>query len=555
MNKNVCIIHFNTPTLTERLVESINKHVQDAIIYIFDNSDKKPFTKEYDNVKIFDNTKGQIINFDKWLKKYPRRTLSGGKANKWGSAKHAYSVEKCMELIGEPFVLLDSDVLIRRNFSNLYVDGVAYVGEVVNQPRSKIKRVLPFICFINTEKCLKNKIHYFDERYMHGLRVGTSGDCYDTGAALYLLTEKAKAPKKQIKVADYVVHYGSGSWVGASVKMKKKPHISEKEWLAKYNNLWNVDEINGVTATTFGDFFDHIYCLHNLQGVDRLTTLKNEFRRVGIDEEAPYFSWKYSFPSTILDCLFDDKRLNMSVQLRSTSRKSLKNRAIQHYEVIKEAYGLGYDRILIMEDNIRFHNDLGYIQKMLENLPEADVILFDKMVRSFPGESQKYKEYVKGLDAETLYGNNDNLFFIFASCYVLNRNGMSHIIERQEKELLPPDTPFNDTAITTYFAVTNLAIQDPKLMEVKTESYDKIGLDTTKYGGAKMEPVKKTTIVQKSAVGFKTKHSPISVVPKKVEVRPKVSTKKTVVEKAKHVHTRTIYAGPAKHYNKLYDIL
>jgi hypothetical protein len=101
MKKNILIIHYNTPYLTECLVRSINLFVKDAVIYIFDNSNEKPFTAKFDNVTVFDNTKGQIINFDKWLENYPNRKMSGGRLNKWGSAKHCYSVEKCMELIDD----------------------------------------------------------------------------------------------------------------------------------------------------------------------------------------------------------------------------------------------------------------------------------------------------------------------------------------------------------------------------------------------------------------------------------------------------------------------
>ena len=73
MKKNILIIHYNTPYLTECLVRSINLFVKDAIIYIFDNSNEKPFTAKFDNVTVFDNTKGQIIDFNKWLEKYPNR--------------------------------------------------------------------------------------------------------------------------------------------------------------------------------------------------------------------------------------------------------------------------------------------------------------------------------------------------------------------------------------------------------------------------------------------------------------------------------------------------
>ena len=63
MKKNIVIVHYNTPLLTSCLVRSINRFVENAVIYIFDNSDKYPFTAEFDNVTIIDNTKGQIINF------------------------------------------------------------------------------------------------------------------------------------------------------------------------------------------------------------------------------------------------------------------------------------------------------------------------------------------------------------------------------------------------------------------------------------------------------------------------------------------------------------
>ena len=182
MNKNIVIIHYNTPRLTECLVRSINLFVKDAIIYIFDNSDKDPFTAEFDNVMVIDNTEGEVINFDEWLEGYPNRFSSGGRRNNWGSAKHCYSVEKCMELIGENFVLMDSDILLKKDISSFFQDDCIYVGETVLQPSSKIERLLPFICYINTEMCMKNGIHYFDDNYMHGLRKTTDGDRYDTVA-------------------------------------------------------------------------------------------------------------------------------------------------------------------------------------------------------------------------------------------------------------------------------------------------------------------------------------------------------------------------------------
>lgn len=573
MNKNVCIVHYNTPVLTAHLVKSINKYTPGTNIYIFDNSDKRPFVNSFDNVTVYDNTKGQIINFDQWLKKYPNRTKSGGKANKWGSAKHAYSVERLMELLQEPFVLLDSDVLIRKDFSSLFDEDVCYKGEVIFQPKSKVKRVVPFICFINTPMCFEKGIHYFDENYMHGLRFKNNSDNYDTGAALYLLTERKRGMHKEIKVADYIVHYGNGSWVDAAEKMKRPKHIPAMDWLNKYKDFWtDGGEDDTFEGTAFDDVFDHIYCLHYLPDSGRLPKLQSEFKRVGIDTDASYFSWVYDYPSPVLDLLFEDDRLNMDNALKTATRPYIKKVALKHYEIIKDAYENEYERVLIMENDVRFHKDLRFISKMLVNLPDADVVMLDKMVASTVNSDTRYRNFIKTLPKDTLYTEVKNVFMIFASCYVLNRKGMKHMIDRYEKSLLPPDTPFNDSGITRMVAVTNLAIQDPNLKSRKNETYNRIKLDVNQYNIDKTEtviqkPVKK--IVPKASVPKPVKPKPV-VVPakkpvakkpappkpspaKKVVARPKVKTeikrtssgapKKTVF------HTRTIYG-----HNKLYDV-
>lgn len=85
----ICIVHYNTPNLTDALVRSIKRNTPDSYIYIFDNSDVNPWVKHYDNMTVFDNTKGQIINFEEWLTHYPKRDRGIGAAvNDFGSAKH-----------------------------------------------------------------------------------------------------------------------------------------------------------------------------------------------------------------------------------------------------------------------------------------------------------------------------------------------------------------------------------------------------------------------------------------------------------------------------------
>lgn len=243
MKKNIVIIHYNTPILTECLVRSVNRFVDDAHIYIFDNSDKRPFKAVFDNVTTLDNTEGQIINFTKWLEKYPDRTKSGGRINMWGSAKHCYSVEKCMELLGENFILLDSDILLKRDISDLFDEEMIYVGEDEIQARSTVHRILPYVCFINVKMCKEKNVHYFDDNYMHGLYKTPVGDRYDTGGGFYM--GASQYPHRDVKWENYAVHYGHASWKKPGLKNPLNP----EEWLLHNRKYWS-DEMNKKVVYT-----------------------------------------------------------------------------------------------------------------------------------------------------------------------------------------------------------------------------------------------------------------------------------------------------------------
>lgn len=814
--KNICIVHFNTPALTRCLVMSVNKFVPDARIFIFDNSDKSPFVNTFDNVTVFDNTKGQIINFDKWLEKYPNRKKAGKTpiANKWASAKHCYTIEKCIDLIGENFVLLDSDILIKRDISDFFDDRYIFVGTQEKRPGLPA-RLLPYLCFLNVDMMKKNNIHYFDEKMMNGLMVTENGNAYDTGAS-FIVNAKS-LPHKSLDIKNYMLHYAGASWQSRTrittqekwlkenqkfweeTKVKKtieskllvsltsykeriatlpqvfdalltqtkkadkilltifkddekyltekiknyftlkkvdllvvdenlKPHLKYFYAMKKYRDyaivtvdddmiyakdmleslynsymenpnvisarrvhkmkrdrdgkllpykkwdyecktvttpsmelfatgvggvlyppdilkisdenlpdiynvltaddvylkylenkfnikvLWvknnqvlgkeiktgevqtnalnkinviankNDDYIKAflerkpepqkeedkhvpvekntikkdVKATGFNSVFNHIYCLHYLPAPDRLPKLKEELKRVGIDENADYFSWVYDYPTPLLDNVYKDKRLNMNTALKSSSREYIKRVSMKHYEITKEAYALGYERILILENDVRFHKDLDYISTMLSNMPDTDVVMLDKMTCSAPLEGTKYKKYVKTLPENALYGdmNASGVFFIFCSCYALNRKAMKRIIELHEKGLLPPDTPLNDKSLTGSFAITNVAIQDPKMKTRKAETYDKIGLDTSKYGpvetivAAPVKPVEtkapnKTTTATTSSGPFKKpqpKPQPIPTI-----------KRDPVPDKRKTMKIRIVNAKAYGH-NKLYDV-
>ena len=238
---NILIVNYNTQELTDCTIKSINKTTPDTKIYVFDNSDKTPYVNKFSNVVIIDNTKKQYIDFEKFLQKYPNREKSRGYLKGAApSPKHCISVDKAMDLIGENFILMDSDVIVKKDLHELVDDSCIFVGDVVTQPLTKdVKRVLPFVCYINLKMCKQYGVRYFDENYMHGIyctKVNPYSDRYDTGAGFFVHASKYKY--KKINHTDYVIHYKGGSWDDKATRTAGR-YKSPEEFMNKYRMYWS----------------------------------------------------------------------------------------------------------------------------------------------------------------------------------------------------------------------------------------------------------------------------------------------------------------------------
>lgn len=128
-------------------------------------------------------------------------------------------------MFDDNFVLLDSDVLIKKDITGFFNETYVYVAETDYQVGGKLMRVCPFICFINVKFCKEKDIHFFNEYYMHGLGNG-DGDNWDTGAYFYKACKDES--HREIKYGDYLEHLGNASW----------KHKNVMTWLNNHKNLW-----------------------------------------------------------------------------------------------------------------------------------------------------------------------------------------------------------------------------------------------------------------------------------------------------------------------------
>lgn len=230
---DVLIIHFNTPELTEAAIRSLWKHTPGARVTIFDNSDKRPFTMvngKCSMVNVIDNTRGQVVDWDAWLDTFPDKIP--GSVNNYGSAKHCYSVELCLERFPEGFILMDSDVLVKQDISCFCRKDVPWVGWTKHTPRrwgAVVWRVVPFLCWINTPVLRQHGIRYFSRKKMGGLVSGLTERCYDTGCYFLEACERAGLHGERVGLADYIEHYGHASW---------HQHGDYNHWLEEHKKLW-----------------------------------------------------------------------------------------------------------------------------------------------------------------------------------------------------------------------------------------------------------------------------------------------------------------------------
>lgn len=223
MQKTVAIIHYNTPALTYALVRSIWKHTPDCRVVVFDNSDKLPFPPTK-GVEVITNCWGDVINFDALLERYPDKEPT---CNNHASSKHIASVDYLFDALPAGFVLMDSDILIKKDITPFFDKRVVWSGTIEDKPLYwfMAKRVLPWLLWINVPMCKRNGIRFWHEGKSY--KLSHSGvPFYDTGASFF--EDCAALPHKELNIFDYMEHF-----VGASYR-----NVSYDEWLEQHEDLY-----------------------------------------------------------------------------------------------------------------------------------------------------------------------------------------------------------------------------------------------------------------------------------------------------------------------------
>lgn len=141
-----------------------------------------------------------------------------------------------MEIIDDGFMLLDSDILVKKDFTPLYDGTKVFVGKGEKMKTFK-KRVEPFMCYINTKMCKEHNIHYYDENHMLGFYESNGGENYDTGCWFYEACKNL--PKREITTAPYMIHFRAASWYKEAVEKQNYKKMSPDKWLEMNKKYWS----------------------------------------------------------------------------------------------------------------------------------------------------------------------------------------------------------------------------------------------------------------------------------------------------------------------------
>ena len=256
MRKTICIVHYNTPELTRAAVLSIRKYGgEDWRIVIFENSrdaklahgaerKARPFAdvlkddtmrKALGNIEIINNSNGQLVDFDKELAKWPKKKNDAeSRTAHFGSAKHMMSVEWLVQHLEGPFILCDSDILMKLPFDDMWDESMTAVGHIDNgwQNPEGVQRLMPMLCFINAPECRRLGIHYYDGGRCWAILNGNKSCWYDTGASfLEDIRNHPEGKLRQVNIIERIEHLWSASW-------RKEKDEEGRRWLNQHANLW-----------------------------------------------------------------------------------------------------------------------------------------------------------------------------------------------------------------------------------------------------------------------------------------------------------------------------
>lgn len=231
--------------------------------------------------------------------------------------------------------------------------------------------------------------------------------------------------------------------------------------------------------------FDRVYCLSLADNKERREYAVLDFDRVGVI--GSNFEWKITVRNPLYRYIWDNPSFNIESWWKNNN--PILNCALGHYEIMKESLVMGYEYVLILEDDCRFHKDVGFVWSVFENTPnDYDICLYDKFI---PVSHKPYMNAIESMRVNQMFFDFSKVKLWSTACYALSRKAMESIVSEQERFFQPPDHVTNcvdnngnvlkNDNLHRYSAIKNAAVQE--FYGKKYDSLDALYLDRYIYEG------------------------------------------------------------------------
>lgn len=170
-------------------------------------------------------------------------------------------------------------------------------------------------------------------------------------------------------------------------------------------------------------YFDKIYCEFFLPNKNRFDRLDKELERVGI-KQSPQFEYVFNTPSAfdapILAHIQKKDHLNIF-------KPSYVNHLMQREGIFRRALNSGYERILVLEDDVAFLKDLSELDTIFRTMPDGfDFFQMDKFMS--PKNRALWRLLVKSKRLNEHWIDSSSVRFTSAACMAYTRRGMETLL-------------------------------------------------------------------------------------------------------------------------------
>lgn len=250
---------------------------------------------------------------------------------------------------------------------------------------------------------------------------------------------------------------------------------------------------------SFWNIFDKIICIHYLPYQDRLENIKTELLRVGI-LELPQFEWYFTVDNEYYQDILngiDKNKLgyNENFQTYYVTKKNI-NYTLDSFSLLKMLKIRGFQRVLIIEDDLCMIDNLNLIKDIISSIPmDFDFINFDPLfLKKSKDDFSKYDAFINTIHSINKQGviyykftsPPDGVFVYQTSMIALSGKFIDHIINQNLIKLKPFDHyGINDFGTDTkqkfnrYVTTINVGhqkyydiAQDPRVHRYNLQSHD-----------------------------------------------------------------------------------